>query len=181
MLQLVNFSFYICVMNAESILSKVSKALNDENLEAIVIGNAGGALLGSPVTTLDIDFYFRKTPTNLLKLKRVAKRLNATIFRPFYPLSGLFRVIGEDDGVYLDFMSEAHGIKSFASLRSRAQEFVIGKNKLLVASLEDIIKSKEASKRDRDNASLKILKATLKRQKVRTISQSKAKKLSKKS
>jgi len=38
-----------------------------------MIGNAAAALQGSPVTTLDIDFMFQKTPGNLKKLKALAR------------------------------------------------------------------------------------------------------------
>jgi hypothetical protein len=34
-----------------------------------MVGNAAAALHGAPVTTLDIDFMFRKNPTNMRKLK----------------------------------------------------------------------------------------------------------------
>ena len=33
--------------------------------EAVMVGNAAAALHGAPVTTLDMDFMFRKTPVNL--------------------------------------------------------------------------------------------------------------------
>jgi hypothetical protein len=66
-------------MNAEPLLSKVAKVLAEHRLEAVMVGNAAAALHGAPVTTLDIDFMFRKTPRNLKKLKAVASSLGADI------------------------------------------------------------------------------------------------------
>jgi hypothetical protein len=48
------------------------------------------ALQGAPVTTLDFDFLFRKTPRNLAKLKAVAKSLGAVVMKPYYPASDLY-------------------------------------------------------------------------------------------
>jgi hypothetical protein len=36
------------------------------------------ALHGAPVSTIDIDLFFRKTPRNMQKLKRVGSIANAT-------------------------------------------------------------------------------------------------------
>ena len=47
---------------------KIAKTFDDCRLEAILVGNAAAALQGAPVTTLDFDFMFRKTPVNLKKL-----------------------------------------------------------------------------------------------------------------
>jgi hypothetical protein len=52
-------------MNAEPLLNRVAKVLAEHRLETVMIGNAAAALHGAPVTTLDIDFMFRKTPANL--------------------------------------------------------------------------------------------------------------------
>lgn len=49
-------------MNAERILVRVADALAKCRLEAVLIGNAAAALQGAPVTTLDFDFMFRRTP-----------------------------------------------------------------------------------------------------------------------
>src|SRR3954467_6591545 len=106
-------------MNAEPLLNRVAKVFAQHRLEAVMIGNAAAALHGAPVTTLDIDFMFRKTPANLKKLKGMAQSLGAIILKPYYPASDMFRVVNDEQGIQLDFMSRLHGIKSFEGLRSR--------------------------------------------------------------
>jgi hypothetical protein len=151
-------------MNAESLLVRIAKVLAEHRLEAVMVGNAAAALHGAPVTTLDVDFMFRQTPTNLKKLKAVARSLRADILKPYYPVSDLFRVTNDDLGLQLDFMARLHGIRSFEGLRARAKAIEFGENKLWVASLADIIKSKRAAGRSRDLAVLEILEKTLEAQ-----------------
>ena len=146
-------------VDATPLLSEVARRLNDVHLEAVLIGNAGAALQGAPVTTVDFDFLYRKTPRNLIKLKRVADALQATILRPYYPASDLYRVVRDDDGLQVDFMSTIHGIRSFAGVRDRATSIEIGGAPVLVASLSDIIASKRAARRPRDLAVLDVLEA----------------------
>jgi predicted nucleotidyltransferase len=148
-------------MNAEPLLNRIAKVLAEHRLEAVMIGNAAAALHGAPVTTLDVDFMFRKTPLNLKKLKAVAVSMRAVILKPYYPVSDLFRVINDDQGLQIDFMSKVTGIKSFEGLRSRSKNVQFGEHSLKIASLADIIKSKRATGRDRDKAVLDILEKTL--------------------
>jgi hypothetical protein len=148
-------------MNAEPLLNVVAKVLSEHRLEAVMVGNAAAALHGAPVTTLDIDFMFRKTPLNLKKLKAVAQSLRAVILKPYYPVSDLFRLVNDDQNLQLDFMSRLHGINSFEGLRSRAISVKFGERELKVAALADIIKSKRATGRDRDLAVLPVLEKTL--------------------
>ncbi len=147
-------------MNAAPLLARVAGALSKCRLEAVLIGNAAAALHGAPVTTLDFDFLFRKTPANLKKLKAFGNSLDAIILRPYYPRSGLYRVVNDDLGLQVDFMSAIHGIRSLASLRSRAESLDLGGCSLLVASLEDVIASKKAAGRARDLAVLELLEKT---------------------
>lgn len=149
-------------MNAAPILVKVAAALRESKLEAVMIGNSAAALQGAPVTTLDIDFMFRKTEGNLEKLKKLADILNSVVLKPFHPVSDLYRVVNDEQGLQLDFMSQVHGIKSFVSLRSRSETMEVGQEILKIASLHDIVKSKKAANRAKDRAVLEILEATLK-------------------
>src|SRR3954468_23273194 len=100
-------------MDARPILETVARVLDEHGLEAILIGNAAAALQGAPVTTVDLDFLIRKTPRNLQKLTAVAKTLGAMLLRPHYPVSGLYRLMRDDDGLQLDFMTVIHGVRSF--------------------------------------------------------------------
>jgi len=148
-------------MNAGPLLNSVVAALAEVRLEAILIGNAAAAIQGAPVTTVDFDFMFRATPVNLAKLKKFARRMDAVILRPYYPMSALFRVMNDDRGLQADFMPAIHGVKSFNSLRSRAGKIKSGGHDLWIASLADIIASKRAAARPRDRAVLDILEKTL--------------------
>src|SRR5438128_5577155 len=148
-------------MDARPLLTRIAGMLEEHGLEAVLIGNAAAALQGAPVTTIDFDFMFRKTPTNLRKLKAFAAALDAMILRPYYPASGLFRIVREDDGLQIDFMASVHGVRSLASLKSRARTVPIGDARLLVAGLADVVKSKKAAGRPRDLAVLPVIERTL--------------------
>jgi hypothetical protein len=132
-------------MSAEPPLNRIANVFAEHRLEAVMVGNAAAALHGAPVTTMDIDFMFRKTPANLKKLKAVAHTLQAVILKPYYPVSDLFRVSNDDQGIQLDFMSRLHGIHSFEGLGARSTSVQFSEHSLNVACLADIIKSKRAT------------------------------------
>ncbi len=144
-------------MNATPLITRLLAALEAQHLEAVLIGNAAAAIHGAPVTTIDFDFMFRETPTNMRKLKRVAAALGATILRPYYPVSRLYRMAHDASGLQADFMPVIHGVRSFEGLKARAVSRDVGGCSMLVASLDDIIASKRAAGRAQDKAVLPIL------------------------
>jgi hypothetical protein len=103
--------YHGALMNAEPLLTRIARALAEHRLEAVMVGNAAAALHGAPVTTLDIDFMFRRTPTNMRKLKAVARTHGASIFRPYYSVSELFRLVNDDQNMQVDFMPRLDGIR----------------------------------------------------------------------
>ncbi len=148
-------------MDASPVLARIAHLLERHGLEAVLIGNAAAALQGAPVSTVDLDFLFRKTPTNLKKLKALARDLDAVILRPYYPVSGLFRIARDSDGLQLDFMTVMDGVRSLEGLRRRASRVPLGDARIYVASMADIIKSKKAAGRPSDLAALPALEKTL--------------------
>lgn len=148
-------------MDARPILVTLARVFHEHGLEVIMIGNSAAALQGAPVTTIDVDFLFRKTLANLRKLKKIAASLGGVLLRPYYPASDLYRLMRDDDSLQLDFMGSIHGVRSFESLRSRAKRVEFDGYDLLVAGLADIIKSKRAAGRAKDRAVLELLEKTL--------------------
>jgi len=148
-------------VDAKPLIVEVARALQQVKLEAVLIGNAAAALQGAPVTTVDFDFLFRKTPRNISKLKILARALHGSILRPYYPASDLFRLTRDDDGLQVDFMGTIHGIRSFEGVRDRALSIDIDGVTIRVASLADIVRSKKAANRPRDRAVLEILEKAL--------------------
>jgi hypothetical protein len=146
-------------VDAEPLLPDLAQRLAALDFEVVLIGNAAAALQGAPVTTIDFDFLFRKTPRNMAKMKALARALGATILRPYYPASDLYRIARDSDSLQVDLMATIHGVRSFAGVRDRATHLDIGGSSLLVASLDDIIRSKRAARRPRDLAVLPILEA----------------------
>jgi predicted nucleotidyltransferase len=149
-------------MDANSLLETIVKVFGEERLEVVLIGNAAAALEGAPVTTDDFDFMFRPTRGNIAKMKLAAAQLGASLFQPEYPVSRFYRIINSGVGLQVDMMGVVDGVKSFESLRSRASRVSFGGGSLLVASLEDVIKSKRTAGRKKDLAVLPILEDTLK-------------------
>ena len=154
----------LCILapvDAKPWLVEVGRLLKRVKLDAVLIGNAAAALQGAPVTTIDFDFLFRNTPGNLRKMKALARALGASIMRPYYPASELYRVVRDADGLQLDFMVTIHGIRSFEGVRARALTIEFEGVSLQVASLGDIIRSKKAARRPQDLAVLGILERAL--------------------
>ena len=146
---------------SEKTLVTVAKALRAAKLEAIVIGNSASMLNGAPVTTQDIDLLIRDTRPNRRKLARFAEEIGGSAPMPVSELSKVEWIEGRlavPVEIHYDRIS---GGLTFSFLRSRAQHVMVGDEKLVVASLADVIRSKRAAGRPKDRAVLPILRDTL--------------------
>jgi len=146
---------------SEKTLVALAKALRAVRLEAIVIGNSASMLNGAPVTTQDIDLLIRDTRLNRRKLARFAKAIGGAAPMPVSELSKVEWIEGGlavPVEIHYDRIS---GGLTFSSIRSRAQLVAVGDEKLAVAALADVIRSKRAANRPKDRAVLPILRDTL--------------------
>lgn len=149
-------------MTAEPLLKLAAKLLAKHRLDAVLIGNAAAALQGAPVTTEDFDFFIRRTPLNIKKVRKIADDIGVSVEQPYYPASHLYRLVKPEESLQFDFMVQITGIRSFEGMRSRASVVEFDGNPIRVASLEDVIKSKAAAGRDKDIAVMHILRRTVK-------------------
>ena len=146
---------------SEKTLVALAKALRAVRLEAVVIGNSASMLNGAPVTTQDIDLLIRDTRLNRRKLARFAKAIGGAAPMPVSELSKVEWIEGSlavPVEIHYDRIS---GGLTFSSIRSRAQLVALGDEKLMVAALADVIRSKQAANRPKDRAVLPILRDTL--------------------
>lgn len=146
---------------SEKTLVALARALRAAKLEAIVIGNTASMLNGAPVTTQDIDLLIRDTRPNRRKLARFVAEIGGSAPMPVSERSKVEWIEGRlavPVEIHYDRIS---GGLTFSSLRSRAELVVVGEEKLLVAALADVIRSKRAAGRPKDRAVLPILRDTL--------------------
>jgi hypothetical protein len=143
----------------ESFVLEVLAALELTKLEALVVGSVAAVLQGSPVTTQDLDLLVRDTPANRQKIEKLGQCLGARP-REISALTNVLRIDAASAPVDLLF-DRLPGDLSFESLRSRSIAIELAGRTAKVASLEDIILSKEAAGRPKDHAQLPILRDTL--------------------
>ncbi len=144
----------------EAFIITLLRALRQAGLEAIIVGNAGAALQGAPVTTQDVDLLIRDTAANRDKLLRLATELGTARPVEISEMTSTQRLIGAAWPIDILFETMSGGLH-FASVRSRAKTIEIGDVAATVASLEDIIRSKEAAGRAKDHATLPVLRDAL--------------------
>lgn len=147
--------------NDDRFLAELAHALQEVKLDAIVVGNTASILNGAPVLTNDVDLLVRDTALNRKKLQRLAAQLHGTGPLKIADLTDVERIYGAR--VPIDILYEMMaGNLSFASVKARSHPEPVGQGVLVVAALEDIIKSKRAANRAKDRAVLPILEDTLK-------------------
>jgi len=144
----------------EDFIVGLLRALSEVHLEAVVVGMAGAALQGVPAMTLDIDLLVRDTRRNREKIEALGVALDAGRPKEISPLTAAVRLSGARVPVDLIF-DEIGGGLTFNAVRSRSVAIDLGGQRARVATLEDIIASKEAAGRPKDLAQLPILRDTL--------------------
>jgi hypothetical protein len=154
--------------------TEIIRVLDEHHVEFIVIGGIAAAIRGSDVVTVDLDVTPRTTRENLERLTAALRELRAAL-----------RVSGEPEGVPfdahpdllertsvlnlvtragdLDVVIRPSGSAGYDDLRRDATPIAIDGVTILVASLADIIRSKEAANREKDRLVLPRLRRLLER------------------
>jgi predicted nucleotidyltransferase len=153
---------------------EILAALDRHAVRYVLIGGLAAILHGAPHVTTDVDIVPEEALRNLERLSAVLRELNARI-----------RVAGEDRGVpfrhdaeslvrvriwnlvtdlgNLDITFVPSGTQGYEDLRRDAVSMRVRGVDVPVASLADVIRSKEAAGRERDRAVLPTLRRMLDR------------------
>lgn len=137
----------------------------------VVVGQGGAVLLGAPTTTMDLDIVPERAISNAERLADALAMLNARHVLANQPAEHWPMVEDRDflgwqplslmtDLGPLDVVPYPRAIGGYEDLLPRARQVDIGGVVIAVASLDDIISSKEALGRPKDLASLPALYET---------------------
>ena len=157
---------------------RMLSALAEEDVRFVLIGGMAAVLHGDVGVTVDLDVVPDREAENLERLARALRRLGARIRTEGEP-EGLafdcsaefFRNLSPDSIVNmttesgdLDVTFCPSGTQGFADLRRDAVEIeAAARLHILVASLADVIRSKEAAGREKDRLALPRLRRLLDR------------------
>lgn len=151
------------------------RALDGAGVRFVVIGGIAARLRGVPLLTEDVDITPDTQVANLEALVIALRRLNARLRTASdpdgvrFPLEPeMLRAAGHwtlvTDLGDLDIAFVPSGTSGYADLVRSADPITVAENPTLriqVASLGDVIRSKEAAGRAKDRAALPLLRRTL--------------------
>ncbi len=144
--------------------------LTEHDVDCVLIGGLAAVLHGSPATTNDADIMPEMSMENLERVSAALRTLDARLRVssdpegvPFVPHPALLASMSVLNTTTrfgdLDLTIAPAGIDDYESLRRASTEFDVDGSTILVASLDDIIRSKETADRAKDHATLPILRA----------------------
>lgn len=151
---------------------EILTVLERHGVEFVVIGGLAAALHGSPFVTTDVDVTPRRASKNLERLSAALKELGARIRTETLPeglpfdhdarsLAGVSLLNLSTWFGDLDLSFEPIGTAGYEDLARDARRFDLGGAKVLVASLADVVRSKEAADREKDRLVLPTLRRLL--------------------
>jgi len=147
-------------------------ALVAERAAYVVIGGTAAALNGAHHVTFDLDITPDRTIANLDRVAAALRSISARLYGMPPEVEATFVLDGKTlaagsawkfvtDHGELDIALDPDGTRGFEDLKRDAIKIEIHGMQILVASLPDVIRSKEAANRPRDQVHLPELRRTL--------------------
>lgn len=144
--------------------------LERHKVDFVLIGALAARLYGFPRLTADADITPATGVANLERLATALKELDAKVYTESVPEGLPFdcsaRTLGRarmwnlvTNAGRLDIAFEPSGVNGYDGLREDAERFEAFGVRFLVASLDDIIRSKEAAGRPKDADDVVMLRA----------------------
>jgi predicted nucleotidyltransferase len=149
-------------------INRLLQRLCDAEIDFVIVGGFAAMLHGSSLLTRDLDVCAVLTRENVAKLREILRDLHP-VHRLSEPKLSFLDNPGPDVEVrnlYLrtdfgpvDLLSNIAGIGDFESVRANAVEVELFGRRCRVISLDDLIRAKEALKRDKDHLAVIQLRA----------------------
>ncbi len=146
---------------------KILRVLRRHGVDFVIIGGFAAYAQGSPLLTEDVDVVPRLDHDNWTRLSRALKELRAEVragdeqFALDHDAESLAasRIWNLTTRYgHLDVTQVPSGTTGYDDLNRDARPVKLGQVTVRIASLQDIVRSKEAAGRDKDRRSLPILR-----------------------
>ena len=143
-------------------------ALSDGGVRFILIGGVAARVLGSPSLTSDLDICYARDKANLEALAAVLIGVHARLrgVKEKVPFRLDARTLAAGDSFTfetdlgdLDILGTPSGTTGYDDLVRDAEEIQVDGRKVLVASVDDLIRMKLAAGRPKDRVEVEILGA----------------------
>lgn len=150
---------------------EMCRILNQENVDYVVLGGFAANLRGSPTTTRDLDVIPDREAENLDRLARALVRMNAKIRidgdaiptkidGPFIAnMPFMLNLVTDFGDLDLTFKPAGRAGDYYGWKKSATSELIDEDLTVVVASLDDIIDSKQTANRPKDHLSLPYLES----------------------
>lgn len=146
--------------------------LNRNGVRYVLIGGFAAVIHGSPYVTTDLDVVPAWDAGNLARLSNALRELHARVWTASKPEGLAFEHDSESlaradvwnlvtDHGRLDVVLRPSGTSGFGDLSRDAVHLSILGSDVDVASLADVVRSKEAAGRDKDRLALPVLRRIL--------------------
>lgn len=140
-----------------SLAEDLARVFHEAGVEYLFLGKGGAILLGYPGTTQDVDVFARKDPENGRRIAEALRKLGFEVEERLVQelIAGRDFVQIKNGPFDVDVIFAPDGITSFEVARQRS----ITEGIFPIANLQDIIASKRASGRQKDQNELPLLES----------------------
>jgi hypothetical protein len=137
----------------------VIRLLGRHRVRYVLIGGLAAVTRGAPLVTQDVDLCHARDPENLERLAAALREVDAELrgADPGLPFRSDARTLAAGDAFtfttdlgWLDIMATPAGTSGYEDLARTADVFELFGHRVLIASVEDLIRMKRAAGRPKD-------------------------------
>lgn len=147
---------------------QVIRVLGRHEVRYVIIGGLAAIVHGAPLVTQDVDLCYARDPANLEHLADALREVNAELrgADPGLPfrldpetLAGGDAFTFTTDVGWIDIMATPAGVAGYDELERSADALELFGHRVLVASIDDLIRMKRAAGRPKDLLALEEIGA----------------------